>query len=321
MKYKLLLVVVLFVFITKTSICQDKESGSGWVKYDNNPVLGGKFGTIFDISVLKVPNGYLMYCSWRPKKSIAISESKDGFRWSDPVVILSPDSTTGWEGDLNRPVVVKRADGYHMWYTGQVSTGGRDGISKIGYATSKDGRHWKRMSKKPVLSPEMPWEKTAVMCPDVLWDNTAKVYKMWYSGGEQYEPDAIGYATSKDGINWRKYGANPVFANDPTHLWEKAKVTACQVIKDEKGYYMFYIGFRDVDYAQIGIARSKDGITNWVRNPSNPIIKPGPDWDASAVYKPFAIYDGKQWLLWYNGRHDGVEQIGVAIHQGKSLGF
>ena len=27
---------------------------------------------------------------------------------------------------------------------------------------------------------------------------------MWYSGGEQYEPDAIGYATSKDGIDWTK---------------------------------------------------------------------------------------------------------------------
>ncbi|WP_214072989.1 family 43 glycosylhydrolase [Mucilaginibacter sp. dw_454] len=319
MRKQRLLFVALFAFAVNVTYSQNTPSG--WVKYGNDPVLPAKFGTIFDISVLKVPGGYLMYCSWRPKKSIAISESKDGFHWSDPQIVLSPDSTAGWEGDLNRPVVVKRADGYHMWYTGQISTGGRNGISKIGYATSNDGKHWKRMSAKPVLSPEVGWEKTAVMCPHVLWDKEAKVFKMWYSGGEQYEPDAIGYATSKDGLHWEKYTGNPVFANDPSHTWEQAKVTACQVIKENGQYYMFYIGFRDIDYAQIGMAKSKDGITNWVRYSGNPIIKPGNGWDASAVYKPFAIYDGKQWLLWYNGRHDGVEQIGAATHQGRDLGF
>ena len=38
---------------------------------------------------------------------------------------------------------------------------------------------------------------------------------------------------------------------------------------------MFYIGFRDQDHAQIGLARSKDGITGWQRHPANPIIRPG----------------------------------------------
>ena len=52
------------------------------------------------------------------------------------------------------------------------------------------------MSDKPVLVPERPWEKVAVMCPHVLWDEQAKLYRMWYSGGEQEEPNAIGYATS-----------------------------------------------------------------------------------------------------------------------------
>lgn len=320
MKKKLLLTVLILnccLVFAQTR----KETSGGWIKYDNNPVLGGKFGTIFDISVLKVANGYLMYCSWRPKKSIAISESKDGLHWSDPEIVLSPDTTAGWETELNRPVVVKRKDGYHMWYTGQTWSNGRDGRSQIGYATSTDGRHWTRKSRKPVLAPQLAWEKTAVMCPHVLWDEQAQLFKMWYSGGEQYEPDAIGYATSKDGLNWKKYAGNPVFANDPSREWEQAKVTACQVIKEKNAYYMFYIGFKNVDYAQIGIARSKDGITGWVRYPGNPIISPGDGWDASAVYKPFTIFDGKQWLIWYNGRHDGTEQIGVAIHEGKDLGF
>jgi hypothetical protein len=43
--------------------------------------------------------------------------------------------------------------------------------------------------------------------------------------------------------------------------------------------------------------------------------------DHDDVYKPYAIYDGTKWLLWYNGRKGGVEQIGLAIHDGEELGF
>ena len=44
-------------------------------------------------------------------------------------------------------------------------------------------------------------------------------------------------------------------------------------------------------------------------------------WDADACYKPFAILDGDRWLLWYNGRRGGTEQIGLATHAGIDLGF
>ena len=44
-------------------------------------------------------------------------------------------------------------------------------------------------------------------------------------------------------------------------------------------------------------------------------------WDADAVYKPFAIPGDGRWRLWYNGRRGGVEQIGMAIHEGDDLGF
>jgi hypothetical protein len=173
-----------------------------------------------------------------------------------------------------------------------------------------------------VLSPEAKWEKFAVMCPDVSWYADSRQFRMWYSGGEQYEPDAIGYATSADGNNWTKFAQNPIFAADPKHDWERHKVTACQVLEHGDWYYMFYIGFRDTDHAQIGLARSRDGINNWQRHPDNPIISPTPGgWDADADYKPSAIFDGKRWLLWYNGRRGGVEQIGVAIHDGEDLGF
>jgi predicted GH43/DUF377 family glycosyl hydrolase len=291
---------------------------AGWVKYLGNPVLGGQYGTCFDVSLLRENGAYRMWVSWRPKASVALVESKDGLRWSGPPrIVLGPRPETGWENDINRPAIVKKEDGYHMWYTGQT-----DDHSAIGYATSADGLNWKRMSDKPVLAPSEPWEKVALMCPDVIWDARAKLFRMWYSGGEQYEPDAIGYATSPDGLHWTKNVNNPIFKSDPRLDWEKYKVTACQVTQDGDWYLMFYIGFRDIDHAQIGVARSKDGITDWQRLPANPIVRPTLDgWDADACYKPFAIFDGGKWLLWYNGRHASLEQIGVVTHEGRDLGF
>lgn len=302
-------------------------TNAGWVKYDSNPVLGGELGTCFDIAVLEDgANGrprYRMYFSWRPQKAIAVVESGDGIHWSRPVIVLEPRVTPeGWEDDLNRPVVLKRDGRYHMWYTGQYKPGEADGKSWLFYAVSEDGLAWKRVGGTPVLSAEAPWEKVAVMCPHVIWDETEGLYKMWYSGGEQYEPNAIGYATSRDGVAWTKHPANPVFYADPGNAWERHKAAGCQVIHKDGWYIMFYIGYRDEHYAQIGMARSRDGMTVWERCAANPIIAPDAgEWDGEACYKPFTLFNGQDWLLWYNGRKGSKEQIGLAVHKGPDFVF
>jgi predicted GH43/DUF377 family glycosyl hydrolase len=294
------------------------QTGAGWQKYDGNPLIGGgEMGTVFDIAVLRDRGKYRMWGSWRPKKSLALFESSDGMHWSAPEVVFPPNPATSWESDINRPSVLKRADGYHLWYTGQAK-----GQSWIGYATSPDGRQWKRMSDKPVLSPELPWEKGTVMCPNVLWDEESKLYRMWYSAGDQYEPDAIGYATSPDGLTWKKHPANPVLRPTAQNVWEQYKVAGAQVLRHGDWYYVVYIGYRDMDHAQIGLARSRDGVSNWIRHPRNPIVRPGQDeFDQDACYKPYMIFDGKRWLLWYNGRHGHLEQVALALHDGEDLGF
>jgi predicted GH43/DUF377 family glycosyl hydrolase len=316
----LLVLVASAIWPPVAAFAQDaahEETAAGWVKHPGNPVLGGALGTCFDISVLKDGDLYRMWFSWRPKKSIALVESKDGVHWSKPQIALGPNANTDWENDLNRPVVIKNGDHYQMWYTGQAKD-----HSWIGYAVSQDGRVWDRMSRHPVLTAESPWEKVAVMCPHVIYDDAAKRYRMWYSGGEQYEPNAIGYAESADGVAWIKHAANPIFKPDPKKQWEQDRVTACQVVRQGDWFLMFYIGFEDGNRAQIGLARSRDGITGWERHPANPLIRRGKDrWDHDAVYKPFAILDGGRWLLWYNGRKGGVEQIGLATHEGEDLGF
>jgi predicted GH43/DUF377 family glycosyl hydrolase len=294
------------------------DAAGGWRKHEANPLIGGgRLGTVFDVAVLHEDGKYRMWGSWRPKSSVALFESKDGVHWSDPEVVFPPNPATGWEDDINRPSVVHRGDGYHLWYTGQ-----SHGHSSIGYATSPDGKLWKRMSDKPVLTPEAPWEKGAVMNPNVVWDERLRLFKMWYCGGDNYEPDAIGYATSPDGLHWTKTASNPVFTPLEANVWERYKVAGAQVFEHAGWYYMLYIGYRDMNHAQIGLARSKDGLTGWERHRLNPIIRAGQDeFDQDACYKPFALFDGKRWLLWYNGRHGSLEQIALAVHEGEDLGF
>jgi predicted GH43/DUF377 family glycosyl hydrolase len=307
------------------------QTHAGWQKSPSSPVLGGTLGTCFDVCVLKVGAIYRMYFSWRPKKSIAVVESTDGIHWTapsmgeanTPQIVLGPDATSGWEDDINRPVVLQHGGQWHMWYTGQTAK-----QSYIGYAVSADGLAWRRMNptaadgkSQPVLSPKAAWEGVAVMAPHVLWDGEAGLFKMWYSGGEQYEPNALGYATSKDGVAWTAL-PKPVMQGDPNIAWEKERVTAAHIERWEGYYYAFYIGFKNVNEAAIGIARSRDGIGSWERLPENPIVRPGSfGWDSDACYKPSVIHEKGRWLLWYNGRKQHTEQIGLATHDGDSLGF
>ena len=279
-----------------------------WHEHSSNPLIGGKLGTCFDPFVIKDDGKYKMWFSWRHYLSIAYTESSDGLTWSQPKVVLWRDPSTGWENQVNRGCVVKREGRYLMWYTGRNSK-----AAAIGFATSPDGLNWTRMSRSPVLRPELDWEKTSVMCPHVIWDDKMHAFRMWYSGGELGEPDDIGHAVSRDGLHWERSPRGPIFL-PAGNSWEAAKVAACFVVNQTDWYYMFYIGFHDLGHACIGLARSHDGLTGWERFPGNPIIHPGGDrtWDHDAVYKPSVLFDHGRWYLWFNGRGGRLEQIGLA---------
>ena len=290
---------------------------NGWVKYAGNPVMGSpELGTCFDLNV--VPWGeakYNNYFSWRGQKCIALSHSEDGVRWTAPVKCLEADPTSGWEDDLNRASVWYRDGTYHMWYVGQAR-----GHSKIGYATSKDGVRFVRASKLPVMVSEYPHEGFSVMNPYVRWDEARGCWRMWYASGETYEPNVLCYAESKDGFKWEKSPLNPIFVKGKG--WEKDRVGGCEVHPLPDGrWIMFYIGYSDIHTARIGAAVSPDGIRGWKRLRANPLVEPTPgEWDSAACYKPSVVREKDRWLLWYNGRTDTREYIGLVEHKGLDLG-
>jgi beta-1,4-mannooligosaccharide phosphorylase len=289
-----------------------------WEKFPGNPILGGALGSCFDISIARVADGYRMWFSWRPRRGIGLAESRDGLVWTArPDVVLGPDGRDAEEcREVSRPYVLLD-DGHHtMWYAGH----GEDRVV-IRRATSSDGVAWERSGT--VLEPVVAWEKAAVMCPSVLRDDDGR-YHLWYSGGERYEPDAVGYAISDDGIRWRRVRDVPVLRPDPANDWERDRVTGAHVFRHEGWLYAAYIGFADgFEKSAIGIARSPDGV-RWERHAGNPVITPGPAgaFDAINVYKPFVLVEEALWRMWFNASaplsgdntepDNRIEQIGYA---------
>ncbi len=289
----------------------------GWKKYKGNPVLGDKeTGTLFDPFIRCVDNRYIMCVSRRRDDCLMFFDSLDGITWENERVILEGIPNSDWETKVNRGCFLIRDNQWYVWYTGQ-----HNGKSRIGLAISRDGRSFSRISSMPVLIPEKDFEGDAVMNPCVLWDADKASFRMWYAAGENYEPDVLCYAESKDGVTWDKW-PEPVMKADVRKAYQQFKVGACDILKTKKAYVMAYIAYQNLDVARICVATSNDGILKWETLDENPILSPEKkQWDGHAVYKPTILYDHNRQIIriWYNGRNGHCEKIGLAEKMGSTI--
>ena len=297
-------------FFNQTHRYDFPDENNGWKKVGCQPVYGDSTtGEIFDPFVFFEDNRFVMVASERRSGCLIRLDSQDGVVWSKTGCLLN-NRKNSWESVVNRASIVNRNGVYHMWYTGQ-----NKNVSKIGHAVSTDGKEFVRLSEFPVLEASMKSEGVSVMNPHVIWNEKKQKFQMWYAAGENYEPDVLFYAESSDGVFWEK-NAEPVMTPYPAHKWECAKIGGCFVrVEDSGSYTMYYIGYQNVDVARICRATSKDGI-NWHRDDCNLCVSPSKNsWDSDAVYKPSVLsYDGKMYL-WYNGRKDLQEYIGLAVKE------
>lgn len=318
-----IIIIIMIIDCFLANVIEYRKNYYSWNKYYNSPVVGdAKTGTLFDPDIIYDNGIYRLYVSKRSEGSIVLYESNDGIHFeNEEIVILKPNSK---EFIINRASVLKYNDQYYMYYTQQRLDNKINDYkySAIYLATSKDGINFDSDFERPVITYTEDYEKTSVMNPDVIYDEKEKVFKCYYAAGETFEPDVICYATSKDGYNWIKYEKNPIFVkNEDVNSLDSYKVGATDIHYINNKYYMFYIGYTDLQTARIFLATSEDGI-NWVRNGYNPIVEPTKgNFDADATYKPAAIYDSenKRWLLYYNGRKGPDEYIGLVIKNGELL--
>ena len=307
------------------SLCykfKPRGATAGWGT-PHDPILPKGMRICQDCFVRKQDGVYQMWFSWTDARLIAYSESKNGLDWEYPTVVLPALTGSRWEGhEVSRPCVVVKDGQYHMWYTGKMyPTEFSAASSCIGYAVSNDGLNWERRAE-PVLRPEEAWEGRGVTYSHVQWDEEEQIFKMWYSAGEIREADAIGYATSEDGIHWKRFGQNPILTHRDGRYFEVSKVEGAFVVRQNGWYYLFYMGVDGDSITGVGLARSRDGITNWERHPSNPVYA-GTDgcWDWIGIRGISILEDEGKLKMWYTGVDRTTRTLGMIEHPGTNLDF
>lgn len=285
-------------FFNKYKLYSYPETNDGWIKI-RDEIIENPCGSYFDPYYCK--NNHSFYISNRKNDSISCFDMAQDYKLVNERCVFKGRKNE-WDEVVNRACVVFANEKYYMWYTGQF-----DGKSCIGLSLSSDGINFNRVTNSPVLTANQSFEKGNVMNPCILYDDINKIFKMWYSAGDIYEPNVICYAESHNGIDWKKIDT-PVLSKTK-NFYDKNRIGGCDVIKKENLYYMFYIGYQNVDNARICVAISSDGI-NWLRLKNNPIISPSKGWfDSHACYKPCYVEHKGFELLLYNGRTNGDEYI------------
>ncbi len=110
----------------------------------------------------------------------------------------------GWDsaGGCSEPSVIKVGPEFLMYYEGMIDQS-KHPRWEIGLARSTDGINWTK-EPNPVLRRDHPWEALHVYEPCVIHDAASGVFRMWYTASNGSGDNALGYATSRDGVQWEK---------------------------------------------------------------------------------------------------------------------
>jgi hypothetical protein len=136
--------------------------------------------------------------------------------------------------------------------------------------------------KNPLIVVDKPWEK-GLGFSSVLYDKEEGFFKMWYAAksAKEGEHQGLCYATSPDGIAWRKPLTTEWNSEEHNNIvfGQTPEFNCAGVFKDphetdgERRYKMLFSDYPDgtAQTASTSAAYSPDGI-EWFRYPENPLI-------------------------------------------------
>lgn len=288
LKASLVLAVTMLVF---TSI---DAAGAPDAKPDTKPDLapGAKPNTTLNVKPRSI---------WATKPVVTTLFTK--FKRLSKEPILSPRPGKFDSLGAFNPGVVKTDDGkFVMLYRGQDGTG----VSRIGYAESSDGIHFKA-EEEPILFPTAPDESKGVEDPRLsrsvsapdTWDLTATVF----------DTDAqLALFRSPDLRNWKRICTMMPSRKGAWNInWTKSGAIVPAKIADR--YWMYYMGDAAEGSDQTGVASSTDGV-HWSDASQKPVLERRPGSFDSKVVEPgpaplitedgiLLLYNGADDKLWY----------------------
>jgi hypothetical protein len=238
--------------------------GFHFTKYAGNPVLTGDgegydaFG-VAQAQVLKADTGWVLYFNGREIAGFssgaaigrATSTSPKGPWKKSNEPVLTTGRRGEWDSDFLYLGPVRRLDDdrYILYYTAGEHLF-PEGEWYIGMAISKDGIHWDKYNDPD--TPDRPfkdsdpvvktgrtgeWDDSIVLICDL--ERMPGGYRLYYSC------DSFGYASSEDGIHWKKYSGNPFYIHedDPFCLkkgWDDLTLQGAKLLFRDSICFMYY---------------------------------------------------------------------------------
>lgn len=263
-----------------------------------------------DPHVVNFDGAYLMYYSVPPKEgdansgwNIGIAKSTDLIDW-EVIGDIKPQEAYEAKG-LCAPGALVRNDTVHLFY----QTYGNGPKDAICHAYSTDGINFVRNNTNPIFSPTGDWNcGRAIDAEVVLFNN--KYYLYFASRTPDYEIQIQGVATAPANTqfnreDWTQACDKAILA--PRYPWEGKCVEGASVLQVGEELIMFYAGAYNNAPQQIGVARSKDGIS-WERLSNKPFLPNGDKgtWNYCESGHPHIFKDNKtgRTYLFYQGNDD-----------------
>lgn len=189
--------------------------------------------------------------------------------------------------------------------------------ASIGLAVSEDrGLSFHKVGRSPIMA-RSDHDPCLVTSPFVLRDDSG--WHMYYVSGYRWEEVQgnlrshynIKYATSTDGISWKRDGHVCIDVVPP----EERNIGRTSILKLGSKWEAWYSFTRGGEY-RIGYAVSADG-RDWDRRDSDAGLKPsGSEWDSEAQAYPWVLVHGGRRYMFYNGNRFGRDGVALAVTDG-----
>lgn len=213
---------------------------------------------------------YLYYIGWTTRKTVpyqnavGLAISDDGGKTFNRISEGPVITVNNIEPYFSGTAYVNYDKGiYKMWYLSCIRwdyiDGKQEPLYNIKYAESPDGINWDQTGKVAI---ELEKNEGGIVSASVIKENG--IYKMWFGKRKisDYRTNIkntyrIGYAESKDGINWtRKDVLSGIDVSEKG--WDSEMISYPNVIKVNNKFFMFYNGN--------GFGRSGFGYAVWKNN-------------------------------------------------------